>query len=85
MMSVFSDMVRDTVEVFMDDFYMVGDSFDQCLSHLAKVFKRCEDCNLALNWKKSQFIVKEGLVLDHRNSEKGIEVDRAKVSCLQNT
>ena len=29
--------------VFMDDFSMVGDSFERCLSHLSEVLKRCED------------------------------------------
>lgn len=29
MMSIFFDMVEDTIEVFMDDFSMVGDSFDR--------------------------------------------------------
>ena len=48
-MSIFSDMVEETVEVFMDDFSVVGDSFDHFLSHLAEVLKRCEDCNLVLN------------------------------------
>ena len=42
MMSIFSDMLEDTIEVFMDDFSVVGDSFNQCFSHLAKVLKRCE-------------------------------------------
>ena len=47
-MYIFSDMVEDTVEMFMDDF-SVGDSFNRCLSLLAEVLKRCEDCNLVLN------------------------------------
>ena len=50
MMSIFSDMVEGTIEVFMDDFSVVGDSFEWCLSHLSEVLKRCEDCNLVLNW-----------------------------------
>ena len=45
---------------------VVGDSFDCCLSHLAEVLKRCEDCNLVLNWEKYSFKVKEGIVLGHR-------------------
>ena len=49
MMSIFSDMVKDTIEVFMDDFSMVGDSFERCLNNLSEVLKRCEDCNLVLN------------------------------------
>ena len=83
MMSIFSDMVEDTIEVFMDDFSVVGDSFERCLNNLSEVLKRCEDCNLVLNWEKCHFMVKEGIVLGHRISEKGIEVDRAKVEVIE--
>ncbi|XP_069148096.1 uncharacterized mitochondrial protein AtMg00860-like [Solanum lycopersicum] len=76
-------MVEDTIEVFMDDFSVVGDSFERCLTNLSEVLKRCEDCNLVLNWEKCLFMVKEGIVLGHRISEKGIEVDRAKVEALK--
>ena len=79
---VFSDMEEVAIEVFMDDLSMVSDSFDWCLSHLAEVLKRCENCNLVLNWKKCHFMVKEGIVLGHHISEKGIEVDRAKVEVI---
>ncbi|GJV02128.1 reverse transcriptase domain-containing protein [Tanacetum coccineum] len=43
--------------------------------------KRCED-NLALNWEKSHFMVKEGIVLGHKISKKGIEVDKAKIDVI---
>ena len=49
MMSIFSNMVEDTIEVFMDDFSVVGDSFERCLNNLSEVLKRCEDYNLVLN------------------------------------
>ena len=39
-------MVEDTIEVFMDDFPIVGDSFDRCLSNFKAVLNRCKDCNL---------------------------------------
>ncbi|XP_060182873.1 uncharacterized protein LOC132612799 [Lycium barbarum] len=39
------------LEVFMDDLYMFGDSFDDCLDHLGRVLKRCEGTNLVLNWE----------------------------------
>ncbi|GJZ08288.1 hypothetical protein Tco_0542571 [Tanacetum coccineum] len=58
------------------------DSFSTCLSHLEKMLKRCEDTNLALNWEKSHFMVKEGIVLGHKISKSGIEVDRAKVDVI---
>ena len=75
MMSIFPDMVEDTIEVFIDDFSMVGDLFERCLINLSEVLKRCEGCNLVLNWEKCHFMVKEGIVLGHCISEKGIEVD----------
>nr|GFC02957.1 hypothetical protein [Tanacetum cinerariifolium] len=34
---------------------------------------RCEDTKLALNWEKSHFMVKEGIVLGYKISKKGIE------------
>ncbi|GJY31672.1 hypothetical protein Tco_0415167 [Tanacetum coccineum] len=42
------------------------------------MLKRCEDTNLSLNWEKSHFMVKEGIVLGHKISKSGLEVDRAK-------
>ena len=71
MMSILSDMVEYTFDVFMDDFSVVGDSFEQCLTNLSEVLKRCEDCNLVLNWEKCHFMVTEGIVLGHRISRKG--------------
>ncbi|GJR60176.1 reverse transcriptase domain-containing protein [Tanacetum coccineum] len=43
--------------------------------------KRCED-TIALNWEKSHFMVKEGIVLGHKISKKGIEVDKAKIDVI---
>ncbi|XP_016652563.1 PREDICTED: RNA-directed DNA polymerase homolog [Prunus mume] len=78
MMSIFSDMVERFIEVFMDDFSVFGDSFDQCLHNLSKVLARCEQTNLVLNWEKCHFMVNQGIVLGHVMSSKGIEVDKAK-------
>ena len=65
MMSIFSNVVEETIEVFMDDLLVVGYSFDWFLSHLAEVLRRCEHCDLVLNWGKCHFMVKEGIVLGH--------------------
>ena len=58
MMSIFPNMVEDIIQVFMDDFYILGNSFDWWLNNLAEVIKRCKDCNLVLNWEKCHFMVK---------------------------
>ncbi|GKB88750.1 reverse transcriptase domain-containing protein [Tanacetum coccineum] len=82
MMAIFHDMIKKTMKVFMDDLSVFGDSFSTCLSHLEKMLKWCEDTNLALNWEKSHFMVKEGIVLGHKISKSGIEVNRAKVEVI---
>ncbi|GJW20274.1 reverse transcriptase domain-containing protein [Tanacetum coccineum] len=74
--------IDDEPEVFMDDFSVFGDSFSSCLANLDRMLKRCEDTKLALNWEKSHFMVKEGIVLGHKISRKGIEVDKAKVDVI---
>ncbi|GJT27246.1 reverse transcriptase domain-containing protein [Tanacetum coccineum] len=82
MMAIFHDMIEETMEVIMDDFLVFGDSFSSCLSHLDKMLKRCEDTNLVINWEKCHFMVKEGIVLGHKISKSGIEVDKAKVDVI---
>nr|GFA51400.1 retrovirus-related Pol polyprotein from transposon 17.6 [Tanacetum cinerariifolium] len=82
MMAIFHDTIEQTMEVFMDDFLVSGDSFSTCLTNLEKMLKRCEDNKLALNWEKSHFMVKEGIVLGHKISKKRIEVDKAKIEVI---
>ena len=82
MMAIFTDMVEDFLEVFMDDFSVVRDSFEECLDNLDKVLARCEETNLVLNWKKCHFMVEEGIVLGHKISKNGIEVDKAKIEVI---
>ena len=66
----------------MDDFSVFGDSFDSCLRNLDRVLARCEETNLMLNWEKCHFMVREGIVLGHKVSHAGLEVDQAKVDTI---
>ena len=83
MSAIFHGFCESIVEVFMDDFSVYGNSFDSCLRNLDKVLQRCEETNLVLNWEKCHFMVNEGIVLGHKISERGIEVDRAKVEAIE--
>ncbi|KAK1610240.1 hypothetical protein QYE76_033913 [Lolium multiflorum] len=83
MSAIFHGFCESIVEVFMDDFSVYGNSFDNCLRNLDKVLQRCEETNLVLNWEKCHFMVNEGIVLGHKISERGIEVDRAKVEAIE--
>ena len=37
MMSIFSDLVEEAMEIFMDDFSVYGSSFEKCLGNLETV------------------------------------------------
>jgi len=77
MMSIFSNMVGDFLEVFMDDFSVLGSSYDNRLHKLEKVLKRCMETNLVLSWEKSHFVVQVGIMLGHV-SDRSIEVDKPR-------
>ena len=59
-------------------------SFSHCLHNLNIVLERCQAKNLILNWEKGHFMVREGIVLCHWVSKEGIEVDKAKISVIEN-
>ncbi|GJR60599.1 reverse transcriptase domain-containing protein [Tanacetum coccineum] len=73
---------EESVEVFMDDFSVFGSPFDHCLNNLDKMLQRCKDTHLVLNWKKCHFMVKEGIMLGHKVSKAGLEVDKAKINVI---
>ncbi|GJR40781.1 reverse transcriptase domain-containing protein [Tanacetum coccineum] len=82
MLAIFHDMIKESVEVFMDDFSVFGSSFDHFLNNLDKMLQRYEDAHLVLNWEKCHFMVKEGIVLGHKVSEAGLEVDKEKIDVI---
>jgi hypothetical protein len=83
MMVIFSNLIEKVMEVFMDDFFVYGQTFEDCLANLDKVLKRCQMADLVLNWEKCHFMVREGIVLGHKISEKGIEVNEVKIEVIE--
>jgi hypothetical protein len=83
MMVIFSDLIEKVMEVFMDNFSIYGKTFKDCLANLDKVLKWCQEVDLVLNWEKCHFMVREGIVLGHKISKKGIEVDKAKIEVTE--
>ena len=83
MMSIFSDIIEEIMEVFIDDCSIYGKTFDDYLENLDKVLQRCEEKHLVLNWEKCHFMVRKRIVLGHLVSERGIEVDRAKIEVIE--
>ena len=83
MMAIFSDFIGESMEVFMDDFLVLGPSFSVCLEHFTQILDVCIKKRLVLSWEKSHFKVREGIVLGHSVSSNGLEVDNAKVEVIQ--
>ncbi|GJY52415.1 reverse transcriptase domain-containing protein [Tanacetum coccineum] len=86
MMAIFYDMIEKTMGRIP---WMTSRSSGRFFlympyPHLEKnVYKCCEGPPLlSLNWEKSHFMVKEGIVLGHKISKSGNEVDRAKVEVI---
>ncbi|GJR61880.1 reverse transcriptase domain-containing protein [Tanacetum coccineum] len=82
MLAIFHDMIEESIEVFMDDFFVFGNYFDTRLNNLDKMLQRCKDAHLVLNWEKCHFMVKEGIVLGHKVSSAGLDVDKAKIDVI---
>jgi hypothetical protein len=83
MMVVFSEFIEEIVVVFMDDFSVYGKTFVDYLANLDKVLTRCAEVDLVLNWEKCHFMVTQGIILRHVLSERGIEVEKAKVEMVE--
>jgi hypothetical protein len=83
MMVIFSDLIEKVIEVFMDYFSIYNKTFEDCLANLDKVLKRHQMADLVLNFEKCHFMVQEGIVLGHKISEKGTEVDKVKIEEIE--
>ncbi|GJT11528.1 hypothetical protein Tco_0858570 [Tanacetum coccineum] len=46
------------------------------------MLQRYKDAHFVLNWEKCHFMVKEGIMLGHKVSSAGLEVDKAKINVI---
>lgn len=80
--SIFFNYVKKIIEVFMDDFSVYGDSFNNCIDNLTLILERRIETNLVLIWEKCHFMIERDIVLGHVVSSKGIKVDKAKIDLV---
>lgn len=71
-LSIFSELVHDAVEIYMDDFTLYGSKFQEALSNLGKVLDKCIEMNLSLSLEKCEFFITEGIMLGHAISQQGL-------------
>ena len=74
-LGIFSDLLDNSVEIYMDDFTPYGGSFEEGLANLEKVLKRCKKIHVSLSTTKCHMMREEGVVLGHLLSAAGIQVD----------
>nr|GFA11184.1 DNA-directed DNA polymerase [Tanacetum cinerariifolium] len=70
------------LDVIMKYWKIISSSRMQLSAEDQKNLSEKKKEELALNWEKSHFMVKEGIVLGHKISKKGIEVDKAKIKFI---
>jgi len=67
-LSIFSDLIHDYVEVYLDDFTVYGGDFPQALENLEKVLIHCQEVDLALTSEKCRMMQTKGIILGHHVS-----------------
>jgi len=81
-LGIFSDLVDDSVEIYMDDFIPYGDSFIEGLAHLEKVLERCKWTHVSLSTVKCHMMMEEGIILVHLLSAAGIRMDPTNIKVI---
>jgi len=75
-------MVEWFLKIFMDDFSIYRDLFDQCIHYLELILQRCAEKSLTPNWEKCHFMIRHEIVLGHEISRKETEVDKVKIDVI---
>ena len=83
MVALFHDMIHHEIEVYVDDMIARSQTEEEHLDHLQKLFDRLKLYKLRLNPNKCTFGVRSGKLLGFIVSDKGIQVDPAKVKAIQ--
>ena len=82
---IFSEMVNDRMDIFMDDFNPYGSDFEEAPENLEKVLTRYEQTQLSLSTEKCHMMMSEGVVLGHFIFANGIQVNPFKIRVIENT
>jgi len=83
MMSLVYDFIEKSIQVFLDDSRVFGETFHKFIYNVEQNLERCEENHLILNWQKCHFMVQEGIVLGHRVSKKSLEVDKSNIDVIE--
>jgi hypothetical protein len=82
MLKYFSDLIRETVEAYMDDIVVRSKKVDQLIIDLEKTFKKLRKNGIKLNPEKCIFVVPRGMLLGFIIFERGIEANLEKIMAI---
>jgi dsDNA-binding SOS-regulon protein len=83
MYKTFGDLIRDLIEVYVDDIVVKIKSRASLLDNLAQVFYRLRTTRTKLNPDKCVFVVTAGKLLGFLVSYRGIEVNPEKIRTIE--
>lgn len=69
--------------MYIDDFTIHGNTFEEALHNLEKVLVRCKTYNLSLSCEKYFILMQEGIILGHHISVEGIKVDPKNIEIIK--
>ncbi|RVW64026.1 Retrovirus-related Pol polyprotein from transposon 17.6 [Vitis vinifera] len=78
MLSIFGDMVKRIMEVFMDDITICGSAFDECLVKLEVCSKPMHKKDLVLNGRSAISWYNNGLSLGTSSPSKALKLTKKK-------
>jgi hypothetical protein len=83
MHKTFRDLIRDLVEVYVDDIIVKMKSHSSLLDNLTIVFDRLRSMRTMLNLEKCVFRVFAGKLLDFLVLHRGIEANPMKIKAIK--
>jgi hypothetical protein len=83
MHKTFSDLIRDLVEVYVDDIVVKIKSHASLLDNLALVFDRLRSTRTKLNPDKCVFGITAGKLLGFLVSHRGVEANPEKIRTVE--
>jgi hypothetical protein len=84
MLRVFGDLIRRTVEAYVDDIVVKTRTANDLVADLDATFRCLKKKNIKLNPEKCVFGVPRGMLLGFIVSERGMEANPEKISAITN-
>jgi hypothetical protein len=82
MFKVFKDLGDKFLKVFVDDFNVHNENWEDHLQHLGAVLSRLKEVNLKLNPSKCCFAAESMVFLGHVVSKEGTKLDPGKIDAV---